>query len=1777
MSTTGLRELRRDDLDAELEELLVPRLTTLLRQRQPGHCMRVGDLDASLAIRLCRRIRHSAASAQIYVLRSGRDDADDVTVTSTKLIELRNSHADGHTRAPLLVFVPAGTRASAEDSFGLATFEDVDLSDVYTELCDHLRAELPASLRAGVDELLGLVADHEWPHADESACARYLLTLKLNDYDTTAAGAAVFELGLIPDFGLFSDPTQVLRRGTRNLQHARALATPTRPARGRVIDLGLTDPAFTARLAEFAAQVGLEDPKAWTRRIVVDRENWGLAFQHWPLPDDLIHERVRIDVGDLPLPRAGDNPEDHENVVLATIIGQQYLPIGARGMNQLAVTFQVAPDPRQVSGLSRLTVALVSEDGGPTGVVTSVRVGAKAKSEYKATLKKLKKAQLEDGWHFIRVLGVDADGVAFPMDDGGDCGMPPHESRRFYVVAEGDAEEPAEPRVRREDGLTQAKLRLRFDALADGRRPGDINCTAVNWKSGPEGNVLRATFSGEATVDIRLAAQLSYIERTLLTEPDTASARRLTTSGTLLHEPGTQYTDDSAWQDFLTARREVFDQIRGDDDLVVEGCDLAELSDAALDYARAYQALLQQRLADANHSTTARASVAAALAIDTLIVELPAEAGEVSEAAIVSPTHPLRLLWLVTWARLGQSWLDADLPANSASLRSAKSALLDGLAPLGFPLVVPRTDGRLLMAAGELNPYWGAFAPTDSPDPQGMLRTLANVLGKGAQGSVRPPVSGYALANRVERYLRAHPYVTTLTIAAVNPGRAEVLADMLVRLQRRAEFADLRYDIRLFFQDPHVPDAGGALIDLLHGEWNTAHEVEAFRVPSVSLTPKLSVSLRPLEEFRSAATEHAVHVTFLFDAFGGERVEVGPGAERDHVTVHGLAQEMRAYYHSADEVITWRKVPVHGSAHPIAGSEDFSDVLGELPTLMSTAAAAVSSGRPNQQLVPHVTLSLDPADRTLLHQAHRSSDWVITIDRTMGMELFDTPSGAKHSEYIIDHSAPQASTLGHHIVVSSRSIDELRSLLLPAMTQHDVDINPRHVGTFFDQLRQLSGRLAFKIASAAPTQRTEILGLALARLYLAYQGVLSNQLLIPLDAHLELYREAREQSGELAVRLDRTDLALFDLDAPRRTITCSLVEVKCASAIPDLTSYQKLKARITEQVNRSAEVLGEHFDPRYRRPDRPDRVVKNAELAALLHFYLDRARRYELVTDHAAREARWLLDRLDEGFRLEFTRAGLIFDLSGADTGVETEGGIEFHRIGRQFINELIEQLPTDPALAARERGDEPPEEHPVELTVPRLNEAAFLRPERERGAPKIDQTEDPSHAPSDQEIPPSASGKDTGPGGTWASNAANSDTSRPGRARAPEAVAQKPHTAISPDIITGTDKTTVQYGVLGDVAGRSVAIDLNETHTMCLFGVQGSGKSYTLGSLIEMASLPAPPVNQLPHPLATIVFHYSNTQDYAPEFTSMTAANDDKAQIEVLRQRYGVEPRALDDVVLLAPADQVETRKREHPNVRVMPLKFGSSELRAKHWEFLMGAVDNQASYLRYVRRIMRANRTNLTLNRVRSEVENSRMQANFKRLALDRLEFASEYIDDTTQIQDAVQPGRVIIVDLRDELIGKDEALGLFVVLMEIFADAQAAEKRFNKLVVFDEAHKYIDSPDLVAGLVGSVREMRHKGMSVLIASQDPPSVPASLISLSDHIILHKLNSPSWLKHIQRTNEPLSELTSAKIADLQPGEAYVWANKATDPALTTGAVKITCRPRLTKHGGTTKTAAPQ
>ena len=393
-------------------------------------------------------------------------------------------------------------------------------------------------------------------------------------------------------------------------------------------------------------------------------------------------------------------------------------------------------------------------------------------------------------------------------------------------------------------------------------------------------------------------------------------------------------------------------------------------------------------------------------------------------------------------------------------------------------------------------------------------------------------------------------------------------------------------------------------------------------------------------------------------------------------------------------------------------------------------------------------------------------------------------------------------------------------------------------------------------------------------------------------------------------------------------------------------------------------------------------------------------------------------------------------------------------------------------------------------------------------------------------------------------------------------------------DILIGKTSPSDQYGILGEtIHGKKIAIDLSETNTISLFGVQGGGKSYTIGTISEMVLKNFENVNLLPSPLAGVIFHYSESMDYEPEFTSMIYPNDKESELKKLKEKYGAEPENVEDVILLTPKDKIEERQLEFPSIKVMPIAFNSNELNVQDWMFLLGAIGNDSAYIKQLKSIMKEQRRNLSINGISEGVEDSILLSNSqKALARQKLSFASEYIDDNFVLKENLKPGRLIIVDLRDEFIVKEEALGLFVIMLNIFSSVKAIDgNHFNKFIVFDEAHKYMDNKDLTSTIVTAIREMRHKGVSIMIASQDPPSLPNEIIELSSIVLLHKFNSPQWLKHIQKSITQLIPLQPSEMSNLNPGEGFLWSTKATDKSVTNGPIKISTRPRVTKHGGAT------
>jgi hypothetical protein len=139
---------------------------------------------------------------------------------------------------------------------------------------------------------------------DLQSQVRYLLTIQINGADDEVAGAALYELGLVPDLKLLENGMLSIGRLLKHLRCLDTLTFSQKSERGRVIELGLKDGDFKrAELAEFLIETGLEDPQKWTRRLAGDTKERKFWFDKWNFEDgDTAPEAICIKIEDLTLP-----------------------------------------------------------------------------------------------------------------------------------------------------------------------------------------------------------------------------------------------------------------------------------------------------------------------------------------------------------------------------------------------------------------------------------------------------------------------------------------------------------------------------------------------------------------------------------------------------------------------------------------------------------------------------------------------------------------------------------------------------------------------------------------------------------------------------------------------------------------------------------------------------------------------------------------------------------------------------------------------------------------------------------------------------------------------------------------------------------------------------------------------------------------------------------------------------------------------------------------------------------------------------------------------------------------------------------------------------------------------------------------------------------------------------------------------------------------------------------------------------------------------------------
>ncbi|KAG2339154.1 hypothetical protein BDR05DRAFT_939298 [Suillus weaverae] len=465
--------------------------------------------------------------------------------------------------------------------------------------------------------------------------------------------------------------------------------------------------------------------------------------------------------------------------------------------------------------------------------------------------------------------------------------------------------------------------------------------------------------------------------------------------------------------------------------------------------------------------------------------------------------------------------------------------------------------------------------------------------------------------------------------------------------------------------------------------------------------------------------------------------------------------------------------------------------------------------------------------------------------------------------------------------------------------------------------------------------------------------------------------------------------------------------------------------------------------------------------------------------------------------------------------------------------------------------------------------------------------------------------------------------------------------------IAAGYNKHTTQYGVMGQVlsihskSSAYVPVDprlyvntaslsyqhfiYNTPFTAVVCGVQGSGKSHTVSILLESMLIPKlREIGSLQQPLAGLVLHFGEG--------GVGSLPSEAAWVGV----PSAEGVRTPTVRVFVSKSSLNTMKRVYAplgkNVEVVPLLFNETELDAQAFLSMMavGSSDSAPLYIQIVLSILRdlGERFSYKLFMERLDEEkrmfnpaqiagleqrlallNSFMESNRPQSAT----FGSKtYANISGPRSNNVTPksasyrfaaGQLTIIDLSDPFIDPGSACGLFEIVTRLFV---RAEVETGKVLVVDEAHKYLSTNRGVAGLTKALltltREQRHLGMRVIISTQEPTVVPPVLLDLCTVAIMHRFSSPAWWDHLARHISADVSVDAAfdTVVKLQTGQAIVLAPSGlgvfpedaeiTDPMRTEGDtptvlkmsqfgrryIIMKTRARVTKDGGASVLVVP-
>ncbi|MGV8080003.1 MAG: ATP-binding protein [Syntrophales bacterium] len=1255
-------ELSQEMYHQEMAQAVYKHLRDFLLTKEKNHCQRVEYLPREVMVMTCKKLLEDqelrAHEVEAFVLTDQVNEPYEIE--SGALIEKRNRESFG----VLVAFIPQGLRLPAEDSYDIHTFKTYDLTGV-------LRAHCRTILNILVEPLRSIARTI----TDQSAVKRqsvdrqlkYLLALRKDGAGWEDAGAYLHLVDLIPDLKL--DEQGVEMRIDRNYYCVEELSNPDRTILQSIEKLvskyGLKpeENNLAQNLIRFFRERNAMESGAWLKEILID-STWRsqLSFDKWSFKD-IAKDKIEIHLQPLEDPKTGalakGLTKEGSNLVAST-----------SPANPVHIKWETNPRNPDELGHYLITVVRDTDDENAEEEVLR-RVVKKGRSTLKLGLKDI---EMEEGEQWaVKIIIYAKDGAGLTLDKD--------ESESFYIES-GVSIEPVIKKIK--------KIRNRAEAFlyAAHKHRKTIEIDSENWEEGSP-KLYRLKLKNRDIYRIIVNSVLYDIERRNIVDPMNGGAWRIDARNMpLLKAADLQPVPISgnaihSLTRFFELRKNLFQSIQEYDAFaVVETLDLRIFSGLIQDYAAAYRDTLDdvyQRLQESASDGDINNVLSLFQVInhlDTVQIRLGSPDDE-GEAVLMCPTHPLRLLWILQYQNLLYYWADClnGLTEEEAN-RLLNPEKIIKITSLNIPSALSMGHGEIFINSDNLDLYWSIFPKSTTKDIRKLNSYVFKLLNIKDNNGHITTITPEQIADKLWRYLKHHPYVTTLKLNVINPGDGLVVLNAIRLLQADDDFKKMNYDVA-FYGDMRYEMMGNAF-DRMTEENLSAEglekdvDEELLRPNPNPLFPKLLFSKKKIKECDwPSSSINESHLSMVIDRFATKVLTRPIGQGVGSFSLYNLLAEYRTTFDLKGDMATWSRKIIANQNSEIRDTENLAGLIFAISDRMLRLSSCFFNWGKTLNEVPAVQLELSAVDKYIINHVHENSDWVLTIDRNFGIEYFDNPRKSSGNSYLIDYTPEFLDSVGHRLIISTYWLSEIEGLIKDGLKKMGIPGTGFHAVHILDILKSISGKLALKLINN-PKDAREIIGLALTRLLLEEQGDLAHSVLIPIDSHISLFTEHKRQVHDETLKLQRSDLLMVGFD--QTSMKLHLIEVKFRSGAGAGEEYG-LKEQIVLKNQDTGEVIEALFQPKIDN-DRFDRDIQNHQLARLLEFYLERCIRHGLIQENSPQE-QMILNGISKviqnDFQMDFEKSGYIFNLQGVSKAPENYKGNTIHVIGKDKISQLFD------------------------------------------------------------------------------------------------------------------------------------------------------------------------------------------------------------------------------------------------------------------------------------------------------------------------------------------------------------------------------------------------------------------------------------------------------------------------------------------------------------------------